>query len=59
MTQAEVKNVVERVAWTFLQASLAAWALTGFVLNKGVLIGVGAAGVSAVKNLVQTYLNKG
>lgn len=58
MTQQEVRNVVERVLWTFAQAFLAAWALSNFAFSKGVVIAAAAAGVSAIKNLVQTYLNK-
>lgn len=40
-----------RALKTFVQAAGAAWAVTGFDLGKGALIGAVAAGVSALMNL--------
>lgn len=40
-----------RALKTFLQAGLAAWALTGYDFTKGAAAGAIAAGISAVMNV--------
>lgn len=42
-------DMLERAAWTYLQAFLAAWAMTGFSFTKGAIIGALAAALSVLK----------
>lgn len=48
------KAIVQRAAWTFLQAFLAAWVATGLKLDKITLVAAAAAGLSALKNIFIT-----
>jgi hypothetical protein len=45
-----MKDILVRAVKTFVQAALAAWALSGNDLSKGALIGAAAAGISAAWN---------
>jgi len=49
-----MKDVVIRAVKTFVQAFLAAWLLTGNSTDKNALLAAGAAGISAVWNIVVT-----
>lgn len=49
----QAEDILVRALKTFLQAAFAGWAVTGFQLDKGTLIGVLAAAVSAVWNSVK------
>lgn len=46
-------DIVERAIKTFVQAALATLAVTGFQLNKAVLVAAAAAGFSAVWNYLR------
>lgn len=47
-----MKDIAIRAAKTFVQAFLAAWALSGNQLTKTALIAAAAAGISAAWNFV-------
>jgi hypothetical protein len=47
-----MNDVVVRAAKTFVQAALAAWAVTSFNFEKTALLAAVAAGISAVWNVV-------
>ena len=51
MTRPQLKDLLERAAFTFVQAFLPVWALSNFALTKVALIGAVAAGLSALKTL--------
>lgn len=48
-----MNDVAVRALKTFVQAAVAAWALTGNRLDKAALVGALAAGISAVWNSVK------
>lgn len=56
MTKDKAIDLLERAAWTFAQAFLAAWVVFGFRLDKVALIGAAAAGLSALKTFVKETL---
>lgn len=49
-------DVFERAVWTFLQAFLAVWVVTGEPFSKVTLAASFAAGVSALKNFIKNTL---
>jgi hypothetical protein len=49
-------DLVERALWTALQAGLAAWAVTGYQLNKVALGAVIGASLSALKTFIKNTL---
>ena len=49
-------DLVERAAWTALQAGLAAWAVTGYQFNKAALAAVVGAVLSALKTFVKNRI---
>lgn len=53
---AHIKDVLERVILTFIEAFGASWALTNFSMNKVAVVSAGAAGLSAVINLARKYI---
>ena len=54
----QIKDIVIRAVKTFIQAFLAAWAITNYQLTKVALLAAVAAGVSAVMNIARDLLNK-
>lgn len=46
------REILTNVVVTFVEGFLAAWALSGNDLSKNALVGAGAAGLSAVWNIV-------
>ena len=56
MTKSNFRDLVERAAWTFAQSALAVWAVIDFKLDKTVLIGAAAAGLSALNTFVKGTL---
>lgn len=62
MSKENIRNISERVLWTFIQGFLAYIILasqgtTDEIGWKGLLVGAVAAGISAIKNLLQTWLS--
>jgi len=49
-------ELVKRAAHTFMQAFLAVWLVNGLSVDKVALTAGVAAGVSAVKTMILTYL---
>lgn len=49
-------DLVERALWTALQAGLAAWAVTGYQLNKAAAAAVLGTVLSALKTFVKERL---
>ena len=49
-------DIVVRAVKTFVQAFVAAWMVSGFVLDKSAVIAAAAAGISAVWNYVRELL---
>jgi len=47
----DMKDLIERALWTFVQTFLAVWALSNFEVSRTALIGGAAAGISALKTL--------
>lgn len=45
-------QILERILVTFIEGFLAAWAMTAFALNKAIVVGAVAAGLSLVYNAV-------
>lgn len=59
MERAELNAFLIRVAVTFVQGFVPAWALTNFSLSKGAIIGAGAAALSVVYNgVIKPQLEK-
>lgn len=55
-----IENIIERIMLTFVEAVGAYWAaVPDHTLNKGALIGVIGAGLSAVYNLAKHYITAG
>lgn len=52
----KLRDLLERAAWTFLQAGIGAWAAMGFRLDKVALAGIVGAGLSALKTFVKETL---
>lgn len=52
----KVKDLLERVAWTFVEAAGAVLLVTSQPLSKASLVAAVAAGVTAVKTLVKNNL---
>lgn len=48
-----MNDITNRAIKTFFQAFLSAWALSNFQLDKGVLVGAGAAAFSALWNYLR------
>lgn len=47
----KIKSIIIKALKTFVQAFLAAWALTQFDFSKGAVVGACAAGFSAIMNI--------
>jgi hypothetical protein len=59
LSKAELNGVLIRLAITFVQGFVAAWALTNYQVNRGVVGGLIAGGLSAVYNtFVKPSINK-
>ncbi len=56
MNQEKLVDLVERAAWTALQAGLAVWAASGFQTNKVALGAAVGAGLSALKTFIKDTL---
>lgn len=56
MTKQQLRDLLERAAWTAAQAGLAAWAVTGFKFDKVAAIAVMGAVLSALKTFVKSTL---
>jgi len=52
----KVNDITVRAVKTFLQAFLAAWALSNYDVSKGAVIGAVAAGISAIVNSIVVAL---
>lgn len=52
MTRIQVRDLVERAAFTAAEGFLAGWAVTNFQFTKGALIGGLAAALSALKTFI-------
>lgn len=55
MNQAQFKKIALKVIVTFVEGGVAYWVASGKLINKTVLAGMVAAGVSAVYNLTRHY----
>lgn len=55
-TKEQLKDLVVRALYTFVQAALAAFVVSGGKLDKTTAIAALAAGISAVKTFVVEYL---
>lgn len=51
------KDLLERAVWTFLQGALAVWLLSEEPLSTQALVGAVAAGLSALKTFVVTWMH--
>lgn len=56
MNRAKFIDLVERAAWTALQAGLAVWAASGFRTDKVALGAAVGAGLSALKTFIKGTL---
>lgn len=56
MTKKQLQDLLERAAWTFIQAFIPVWAASNFAVTKVALIAAGAAGISALKTFVKQTL---
>lgn len=52
MNKQQIKDLLERAAWTFVQTFIATWAVSNFKLDKVTLIAAAASGLSAIKTFV-------
>lgn len=50
------RDLIERALWTAVQAGLAAWAVTGYKLDKVAAIAVAGAALSALKTFIKNTL---
>lgn len=57
MTQAQLKDLLDRALWTALQAGLVAWSLVGYQTDKIALGAVMGAALSAVKTYLLMYMS--
>lgn len=58
MTKEEWKNLAERAAWTFIQASLGALVIVPEINWKAAIVGAIGAGISAIKTLIVDFARK-
>lgn len=56
MTTEQIKNIITRAAWTFVQAAAAVLAVTDQPFSRAGAVAAAAAGISAVKSYVLTVL---
>jgi hypothetical protein len=56
--KAQLKDIAIRALKTFVQAFLAAWAVTNFQLTKIAVLAAVAAGISAIMNLIRDLCKK-
>lgn len=54
LNKKQVSDLVERALWTAVQAGFAAWAVTGFQMNKA----AGAAVLGAAFSAFKTYIKE-
>lgn len=58
MTKKDWLNLLERAAWTFLQAGLGALVIAPDISWKAAIIGAVGAGLSAVKTLIVEFAKR-
>lgn len=56
MTKQQLRDLVERAAWTAAQAGFAAWAVADFKLDKVAAVAVIGAALSALKTFLKGTL---
>ena len=56
MNKKQIRDLLERAAWTFAQTFIATWAVSNFKLDKVTLIAAAASGLSALKTFIKGTL---